>query len=132
MTANTLILIIYCLTGGIVIAFIWSLITKIIYGKLIDALVREDCENEQTAKGLEELRIKKNFLLSFSLREGKTLSKLISRAEGERYYLLPEKKLKAQCLYGRERVSIITVITTFLLFAAIMVICTYLVPLIFN
>ncbi len=132
MTANTLILIIYCLTYGIVAAFIWSLITKAIYGRLIDELIKNECESENSAKTLDELSIKNNFILSASLKNGRALNKLLTKAEGERYYLSPENKLKAQCLYGRERVSILTVIFTFILFGAVLAICTYVVPLIMN
>ena len=132
MTADTLITIIYCLTGGIVVAFIWSLLTKAVYGKLIDALIKNECESEESAKTLEELSIKLNFIMSASLKKGRALDRLLSKTEGERYYLAPENKLKAQCLYGRERVSVLTVIFTFLLFGAVLAICTYIVPLIMN
>ncbi len=132
MTADTLILIIYCLTYGIVAAFIWSLITKAIYGKLIDELIKNECESESGARTLEELNVKRNFILSASLKKGRALDKLLTKTEGERYYLSPENKLKAQCLYGRERVSVLTVIFTFILFGAVLAICTYVVPLIMN
>lgn len=132
MTADTLILIIYCLTFGIVVAFIWSLLTKAIYGRLIDELIKNECESESSAMTLQELSIKKSFFLSASLKKGRALDKLLSKAEGERYYLSPENRLKAQCLYGRERVSVLTLIFTFILFGAVLAICTFVIPLIMN
>ena len=132
MTADTLILIIYCLTFGIVVGFVWSLTTKAIYGRLIDELIKNECENEKGAMTLDELSIKKSFILSASLKKGRALDRLLSRAEGERYYLSPENRLKAQCLYGRERVSVLTLIFTFFLFGAVLAICTFVIPLIMN
>ena len=132
MTADTLILIIYCLTFGIVAAFIWSLITKAIYGRLIDELIKNECESESRAMTLDELSVKKNFIISASLKKGRALDKLLSKAEGERYYLSPDNRLKALCLYGREGVSVLTLIFTFILFGAVLAICTYVVPLIIN
>ena len=132
MTADTLILIIYCLTFGIVVAFVWSLVAKAVYGKLIDELIKNECESEKSAKTLAELSIKRNFILTASLKKGRTLDKLLTKTQGEHYYLSPENRLKAQCLYGRERVPVLTLIFTFVLFGAVLAICTFVVPLIMN
>lgn len=128
--AETLILIVYCLSGGILLAFIWSIITKAIYGKLIDALVINECETPESAKTLEELGVKRNILIDNALKKGRALDRLLKEENG-RYYLPSENKLKAQCLYGREKISLISIAITFVLFLAIIVICNKIIPLIF-
>ena len=130
MTADTLIFVIYCLTVGIVLAFIWSLITKAVYGKLIDALIKNECETADSAMTLEELGVKMNLLLSLGLAKNRALDRLL-KVENGHFYLPVENKLKAQCLYGRERISIVTVIVAFLLFFAVVLICNYVIPAIF-
>ncbi len=131
MNADTVIFVVYSLTLGIVAAFIWSLITKAIYGRLVDALIKSGAESETTAKTFDELGIKKSPLLVFSLGEKRALGKLIKKS-GEGYYLPPETRLKAQALYSSEKITPITVIVTFLLFAAIILLCNYVIPLIMN
>ncbi len=131
MNADTVIFVVYSLTLGIVAAFIWSLITKAIYGRLVDALIKSGAESEATAKTFEELGIKKSRILTFSLDEKRALGRLIKKS-GESYYLPPETKLKAQSLYSSEKITPITVIVTFLLFAAIILLCNYVIPLIMN
>ena len=127
MTADTLILIVYCLCGGILLAFVWSIITKAIYGKLIDELIKNECEDLLSAKTFEELGIKKNFLIENALKKNHTLDRLLCE-DNSRYYLPKENKLKAQCLYGRERISVVSIIVTFLLFIAIVLVCNYIIP----
>ncbi|MBQ7897114.1 MAG: hypothetical protein IJ323_01690 [Clostridia bacterium] len=130
MTADTLIFVIYCLTVGIVIAFVWSLITKAVYGKLIDALIKNECETPDSAMTLDALGVKNNLLLSRALTKNRALDRLVKEENGH-YYLPVENKLKAQCLYGKERVSVVTVIVAFLLFFAVVMICNYVIPAIF-
>ena len=127
MTANTLILIVYCLCGGIFLAFVWSVITKAVYGKLIDELIKNECEDLLSAKTLDELGVKKNFLLANALKKNHSLDRLLC-VDNSRYYLPKEKKLKAQCLYGREKISLVSIIVTFLLFIAIVLACNYIIP----
>lgn len=130
MTADTLIFVIYCLTVGIVLAFLWSLVTKAVYGKLIDALIKNECETPESAMTLEELDIKRNLLIDRALTKNRALDRLLKEENG-RFYLPAENKLKAQCLYGRERISVVTLIVAFLMFFAVVMICNYVIPAIF-
>lgn len=131
MTADTIIFVVYSITVGIVVAFIWSLLTKAIFGRLVDALIKNGAESEATAKTFDELGIKPNRIILFSLDEKRTLGRLIKKS-GEGYFLPPETRLKAQSLYSCEKITPITVIVTFLLFAAIILLCNYVIPLIMN
>ena len=130
MTADTLIFVIYCLTVGIVLAFLWSLVTKAVYGKLIDALIKNECETPESAMTLEELDIKRNLLIDRALTKNRALDRLLKEENGH-FYLPAENKLKAQCLYGRERISVVTLIVAFLMFFAVVMICNYVIPAIF-
>lgn len=130
MTADTLIFVIYCLTVGIVLAFLWSLVTKAVYGKLIDALIKNECETPESAMTLQELDIKRNLLIDRALTKNRALDRLLKEENG-RFYLPAENKLKAQCLYGRERISVVTLIVAFLMFFAVVMICNYVIPAIF-
>ena len=44
---DSVIVIVLCILIGIVIAFIYSLITRGIYGKFIDSLVKQNAESEK-------------------------------------------------------------------------------------
>ena len=135
---DSVIVIVYCVLIGIVIAFIFSLLTRTVYGKFIDALVRENASSEASAKALSELGIKNNFMLLFALEHKTTLSSLIScdnpkdNKENRRYYLKPENQIKAQGIYGRDKMTPISVGVAVLLIVAIAIFLHYAIPKIFN
>ena len=135
---DSVIVIVYCVLIGIVIAFIFSLLTRTVYGKFIDALVRENASSEASAKALSELGIKNNFMLLFALEHKTTLSSLIScdnakdNKENRRYYLKPENQIKAQGIYGRDKMTPISVGVAVLLIVVIAIFLHYAIPKIFN
>jgi hypothetical protein len=131
MTADTIIFIVYSITAGIVIAFIWSLLTKAIYGKLVDALIKFEAEDEESAKTFEELDVKESPLFAYSLNEKRTLGRLIKKCD-KGYFLPPEAKLKAQSLYSGEKLTPISIIVTFLLFILIIFLCNRILPIIMK
>lgn len=131
MTADTIIFVVYSITAGIVVAFIWSLLTKAIYGRLVDALIRLEAEDEESALTFEELGVKKNPLFTYSLNEKRALGRLIKKCD-KGYFLPPETKLKAQSLYSGEKLTPISIIITFLLFVVIIYVCNKILPIIMN
>lgn len=132
MKADILIFAIYTFSCGIVVAFVLSLITKALYGKLIDALVKNDCESENSAKSFEELGVKNNFFIDFSMKKNRALSRLVQKSEDGKLFLPPENKLKAQSLYGSERISPLTIAVIVLLFVAVVLVCRYVIPFVMN
>ncbi|MBR6633753.1 MAG: hypothetical protein IKL05_05575 [Clostridia bacterium] len=131
---DSIIIIIYCILIGIVIAFIASLLTKGIYGRFIEAMLSNSCDCEVNAKTLDELGIKKSILLINALQRRTTLSSLVScddeklKAEYRRYYILPEHQIKAQGIFGTERLTPLTLAVTVILFAIIIILLQFVVP----
>lgn len=131
---DSIIVIVYCFIIGIVIAFALSLITKGVYGRFVDALVKNGADSADNAKTLEEIKIKGNTLLSRALSRRTTLSSLVScnnkdSAEKERrYYIAPQHRVKAQALYGIEKLSIVSIIIAIVLFAVILMLFNYVIP----
>ena len=135
---DSIIIIVYCILIGIVAAFAISLITRSIYGKFVDALIRGEANSKDKAKTFSELGLKCNFLIVTALSRKTILSSLIScdnkeqEAEKRRFYILPEHQVKAQALYGIEKLSPLTVVIAIILLAAIFVFFQYAVPKLFN
>ena len=131
---DSIIIVVYCFIIGIVIAFALSLITKGVYGRFVDALVKNGADSPDTARTLNEIKIKNNRLLSHSLSHRITLSSLVSCTNGDaeendrRYYIAPQHRIKAQALYGIERLSIASLVIAIVLFAVILLLFNYVVP----
>ena len=130
---NSILIVVYCFIIGIMIAFIYSLTTKAIYGKLVDALVKAEADSPEKAKSLSELGIKDSFILRLALSRRTTLSSLVSSTgdgeiNGRGFYVLPEHQIKAQGLYGIDKLSPLSVIIAIVLFAIILFVFHYVVP----
>ncbi len=129
-----IITVVYCIIIGIIIAFAASLITRAVYGKLVNALIKSGADSEINAKTFSEMGIKKNFLLLYAMSHKTTLASLISSdsdklpAEERHYYILPEHQIKAQGLFGTEKLSPLSLAIAVLLFALILIIFQYAVP----
>lgn len=129
-----IIVVLYCLLLGMTIAFAVSFFTRAVYGKFVDALIKEAADNEVSAKTLSELGLNKNFLLVHALSRRTTLSSLVScdnhklKADERHYFILPENQIKAQSLFGTEKFAPLTLLTAILLFVIIVVVYVYFVP----
>ncbi len=125
---DSILIVVYCFIIGIVIAFAISLATKSIYGKLVDALVHNSANSPDCAKTFEELGVKNNFIISSALSHKTVLSSLINSDDGIRFYILPEKQKKAQSLFGKEKLSVWSIVIAVLLLALIFLLFHYAVP----
>lgn len=130
---DSILIVVYCFIIGIMIAFVYSLTTKAVCGRLVDALVKAGAESPEKAKTLGELGIKKNVILNLAFSRRTTLSSLIGAdGDGEitdkRFYILPEHQIKAQGLYGAEKLSPISIVAAIVLFAALLFVFHYVVP----
>lgn len=131
---DSILTVVYCFLVGIIVAFVISLFTKGIYGKLVDALVRHGADSPDTAKDLKELGVKNNPLLDNALRRRTTLSSLVSCANSDsdvserKYYILPQHRIKAQAIYGRDKLSPISTVIALVVFVAVLLLINYAVP----
>lgn len=131
---DSIILVIYCFIVGVVIAFALSLITKGVYGRLVDALVKHGAESPESAVTLKDINIKSSRLLLYALSNRTALSSLVlcvnSEAElgNRRYYIEPQHRIKAQALFGAEKLSPLSLVIAVMLFAIILLLFQYVVP----
>lgn len=132
MTADTLIFIIYMVCGGILLAFISSIVLKVLYGSLITGLINKEAFDQNSAKTLNELGVKSNKLLQFALKNNATLKRLVLRTDTDKYYLPPQNRLKAERFYLKENLSVKTVVIIVLLFVAVYLLCDRVIPFIMN
>ena len=128
MTADYLIFIIYAISGGILLAFISTLILKALLGSFISALIDKNATDILSAKTLEELGVKRNKLLLFIIKNNATLKRLVFATEGNKYYLPSENKLKAEHLYLKEKISVATLVIIVVLIIAVYLICDRVIP----
>lgn len=128
MTADYLVFIIYSVSGGILFAFIVSLILKALFGSFIEALINKNAFDESSAKTLEELGTKSNKMLLFAVKKSSSLKKLVCVADTNRFYLPIKNKLKAERFYLKEKFSLLTVIILTALVAAVYFICDKVIP----
>jgi len=135
---NSIMVVVYCLLGGMIVAFAVSVVTRRIYGRLIDAIIEAEANSPDSAKTLEELGVKSNFLLNRALSKKTVLSSLVSGdsdkapVESRRFYILPEHQIKAQGLYGAQKLSPAALVGAVVLFAVILLFFQYLVPNFFK
>ena len=131
---DSIITVIYCFLIGIIIAFVISLFTKGIYGKFVDALVKHGADSSDTAKTLAEINIKGNPLIYRALSHRTTLSSVVTCSNGDaevserRYFIAPQYIVKAQAIYGRDKLSPVSIIVALVIFAAILLLLQYTVP----
>lgn len=125
--------IVFCLIAGILIAFFWNFLTRLLFGRLVAGLMEKGAESEESAVTLEELGIKNVGLIRFALSRKSTLSKLVGvklpDGEGERKYFLPsEKRDKAKSIYGAQQGTLLSFVIALALIALLVVLLTYVLP----
>lgn len=125
--------IVFCLIAGILIAFFWNFLTRLLFGRLVAGLMEKGAESEESAVTLEELGIKNVGLIRFALSRKSTLSKLVGvklpDGEGERKYFLPsEKRDKAKSIYGAQQGTLLSLVIALVLIALLVVLLTYVLP----
>ncbi len=136
--ATSIINILYCIIIGLAAAFTISVLIRKIYGKFIDALLKNEAESETEAKTLEELGIKNTFFLNRALSRKTVLSSLIScdndalPVKERRFFLLPKNQIKALGLFGSEKLSPMTILVSVVLFILLILICQYIIPTIIK
>lgn len=135
---NSIMIVVYCILGGMIVAFVASLLSRRIYGRLVDAIIKADADSAESAKTLDELGVKCNAFLRRKLSGTNVFTSLVSSdndkvtVEKRRFYIAPEHQIKAQGLYGIQKLSPVTIVGAVVLFAIILVFFQYIVPRFFN
>jgi len=121
---------------GVIIAVLAVAYNKLVIGKFVKALIKAEAVHPAFAKSFDQLKVKKNFMLSFALRSGGTLRKLVLELDDKDkkgHYYIPEDKLyRAGRLYGGKDVDLLLVaaaIIVLCIFFAIILLC---MPLFMN
>lgn len=136
MDIRTITAIIYCITGGITLGFILSLITRLFVGPFVSSILNSDAKDEDSAKTLEELKVKRGVLLSLFIKNSSTLKRIVSSdSEKEplskrRFWIAEEYTKKAKSLYGTEKISLLSILIFALLLALVVLLCTRILPMI--
>lgn len=123
--------IVFCVVAGILVAFFWNLLTRILFGRLVAGLIEKDAKSEDSAVTLGELGIKNGGLVLFALSRKSTLSRLVGIViqEGERKYFLPaEKREKAKSIYGTQQGTLLSFVVALALIALLVVLLLYVLP----
>ncbi|MBO5211982.1 MAG: hypothetical protein J6B60_00400 [Clostridia bacterium] len=111
-------LIIWCIAIGAILAFLINFFMQNVAGKVVRALISNDCIGEEKAKTLSELSLKPNFMLKWMLKEKGMLrsvvfvwggrmplrldtDKSIPDFDSARFYIKDENEFKAAARFGR-------------------------------
>ena len=127
---NSIMIVVYCILGGLIVAFVVSLLGRGIYGRLVDAIIKADADSVESAKTLDELGVKSNAFLRRKLSGKNVFTSLVSSdndkvtVEKRRFYIASEHQIKAQGLYGIQKLSPVTIVGAVVLFAIILVFLT--------
>lgn len=119
-------------------AFVASLVSRRIYGRLVDSIIKADADSVESAKTLAELGIKSNAFLRRKLSKKNVFTSLVFsdndkvEVEKRRFYITPEHQIKAQGLYGAQKLSPAAIVGAVVLLVIILVFFRYVVPRFFN
>ena len=121
---------------GVVVAVLVIAYNKLVIGKFVKALINAEAVHPNFAKTFEQLNLKKNFMLSFALRNGGTLRKIVRESDEAALkgaFYIPEDKLyRAGRIYGGKDVDLIFVLAViFVLFIFFTIVLLYL-PVVFD
>ena len=125
--------IVFCLIAGILIAFFWNFLTRLLFGRLVAGLMEKGADSEENAVTLDEIGIKRAGIVHFALSRRSTLSRLVGvklpEGEGERKFFLPaEKADKAKSIYGTQQGTLLSFVIALLLIALLVVLLLYVLP----
>ena len=115
MTANTITVdtVLQGLFLGVIAAVLVVAYNKLVLGKFVKALIKAEAVHPNFAKTLEQLNIKKTFMLAFALRARGTLRKVVFEPEDEdmkgRFYIPEDKLYRAGRIYGGKDVDFLMV-----------------------
>ena len=107
---------------GVLMAVLAVGYNKLVIGKFVKALISAKAVHPAFAKSFEDLNVKKNFFITYALRNRGILRKMVferdDRPDGKNgYYYIPEDKLyRAGRMYAGKDVDL-------LMIAAIIIIC---------
>ena len=113
---------------GVIVAVLAVGYNKLVIGKFVNALIKAEAVHPAFAKTFDQLNIRKNIMLSFALRSGGTLRRLVHElndTDKKGSFYIPEDKLyRAGRLYGGKDVDLLLVaaviVVLFIFFAIVL------------
>jgi len=121
---------------GLIIAVLAVAYNKLIIGRFVKALIKAEAVHPAFAKTFEQLKVKKNFMISYALRAKGMLRKFVFELADDGkagYYYIPEDKLyRAGRLYGGKDVDILMVAAVILVLFIFFAIVLMFMPAIMN
>ena len=130
--AATATLVIYGVCLGVILAALYTFYYQKVPGSVVRALLRAEAFSAETARTAAELG-----LAPLALREltrGKTLRRVVHRAEGEdtRYYIPEQDKYRAEIRFDKKGNGLVGLILTAALSLVLAVVLVKLFPVILN
>lgn len=114
---------------GVAIATLIFWYNQRFLGGLVRKLNQIDAISPETAVTLEELHCKLTPPLRAALREGGSLFEIVGKADGERYYLHPEKRDMAMHKYRKDPIRLPHLVLFFCILILTGVLFAYLYPI---
>ena len=113
---------------GVIAAVLVVAYNKIVLGRFVKALIKAEAVHPNFAKSIEQLHVRRTFLLAFALRAKGTLRKFVLEPDDEDrkgYFYIPEDRLyRAGRIYGGKDVDFLMVaaiiIVLFIFFALVL------------
>ena len=113
---------------GVIAAVLVIAYNKLVIGKFVKALIKAEAVHPNFAKTFEQLNVKRNFMISFALRNKGMLRKFVLEPDGDdrkgSFYIPEDKLYRAGRLYGGKDVDLLMVfaviIILFLFFAVLL------------
>ena len=111
-------LVLWAMFAGFVVAMCVVLYQKLVTGKFVKFLIKQEKSTEENAATLEEAGCAKNLLLKWALRDGTTFRKVVKKTKDGRYFLPEENRDRARTAYDNKGASVFTVLIGAILLGA--------------
>ncbi len=142
-TVTTLNIIVWSLFIGFILAIFATLYNKFVIGKLVRALLKKDVHSEENATTAAELGCDNPFI-RFALRKNASLRRIVylsgdTEAKQQKYdresaklYIPEEKKHRAEVTYGKNDITVGTVLLSIAACVAIAILALIFIPELVN
>lgn len=130
-TDFSLDLVLFPLFAGVILAMLIVLYNKLVTGRLVRYLIKNEITGEENAVTLTDAGCGKNLLLKLALKDGTTFRKVVYKAGGEgeaRYYLPEDKQGRASTAYDNKGASVFAVLIGAVLFTGALLLLRILIP----
>lgn len=120
---------------GILFALAVHVFSRHFWGRFLKALNDKNAFDEGSAVTLSDIGYKKSLLIKYALSHKTTVSFIVGKVEAKpdtKYYIPEEKRRKAEALFRSDGLSLRSFITLVIVLIAVLAICKYALPYIFD